>query len=156
VAENDDKKASDEVASEYLRRKNKFDSVASVGETEFRFKSWPAWIVYPNRKTITPVHRMYIGSWDGDVLLEKPVVSLAYAHLLANIASSLQFDLKLADEMTGFSLDVPFSKSDYLDKLAEAKVMITDAERLIGKIKFNSTADELASESSPSDENQNE
>jgi hypothetical protein len=120
--------------TEFDRVDAKFRKNSSVGIVQFLFEYWPAWIVYPETETITPLCRIVLGNDDdGSVLLDKNVFLTGLLHLTEDLLDVVAINVQRCTKISGYKIDVPGGENHVLELLDELESSIKTIRKIAKK-----------------------
>jgi hypothetical protein len=112
----------------------KFEDSTQLGDQAFLYSSWSAWSLNPKRKTIAPIVRIVLGDMmNGNVVFDRSVVLTAIADLLDELSHTFLNEVARANDVTGYSFDLPTEPEVMLKDLRQAHQRISVALELLDK-----------------------
>ncbi len=105
----------------YRAARRKFNEATTIGDVQVFFRAWQSWLIWPDRKMVAPVSRVYIGDSLGNVVFNRSLVLSTMADLISDLTQVIQSDVKDITEMSGYKLSLPGERTEMLVTLREAR-----------------------------------
>ncbi len=112
----------------------KFEKATEVGDQFFFYDSWPAWIVHSNKKFVGPITHVSLGDYQGNVVFERNLVLTAFAYLIVELTNTLNYEATNLSKMSGFNIEIPGTRSDFLKMLVDAEAHLKKARVTFEKL----------------------
>lgn len=94
-----------------------FEQNSYFADLIYFFRAWPSHVIDFDKKFFTPVDRVSIGEFQGNVIFNRAITPLGSIYLIERLAGVVADDFEVTKNLAGFKINLPADKKFLIERL---------------------------------------